>query len=147
MLFNRAEAVVGETVSVEHVPAESVGGRALLLSCSSCNSTVGHSIESHLPHWWRATALAQGHAAMLDLIVNVGSVEQHVNAESHANGDVELLGVLKAGPPETPERVHAALDQMVANAEPVRIGIRTRHRFSMWNVRLSVLPRRLPPRG
>lgn len=35
-------------LSLEHVPPASVGGKAIILTCKTCNNTAGHKFESHL---------------------------------------------------------------------------------------------------
>lgn len=41
------EAVAERTLTAEHVPPKSFGGRALLLTCAKCNHTAGAELDSH----------------------------------------------------------------------------------------------------
>jgi len=43
--FTRAEASSGRTVTLEHVPPKALGGRALCLTCKSCNSAAGREAD------------------------------------------------------------------------------------------------------
>ena len=40
------EAIGTRDLILEHVPAESMGGRGILLTCETCNSTAGHTIDA-----------------------------------------------------------------------------------------------------
>lgn len=42
------EAVMNGTLTLEHVPPRSQGGRAILLTCRPCNSTAGHTVDAAL---------------------------------------------------------------------------------------------------
>lgn len=46
--INRADAESGESVSLEHVPPDSVGGVELCLTCTRCNNTFGSVAESEV---------------------------------------------------------------------------------------------------
>jgi hypothetical protein len=41
------EALAQKQLSAEHVPPESLGGRELLLTCTSCNNSSGTKLDSH----------------------------------------------------------------------------------------------------
>ena len=43
--FTGAEASSGRTVTLEHVPPKALGGRALCLTCRSCNARVGREVD------------------------------------------------------------------------------------------------------
>lgn len=40
------DAVLDGTLTLEHVPAESLGGNGIILTCKTCNNTAGHALES-----------------------------------------------------------------------------------------------------
>ncbi|HWU17344.1 MAG TPA: HNH endonuclease [Devosia sp.] len=41
------EALDDGTMTLEHVPPASLGGKGIILTCRTCNSTTGHALESH----------------------------------------------------------------------------------------------------
>ncbi|MDE0000259.1 MAG: hypothetical protein OXQ89_21150 [Rhodospirillaceae bacterium] len=43
--FTKAEASSGRTVTLEHVPPKALGGKALCLTCRSCNASAGRGID------------------------------------------------------------------------------------------------------
>ncbi len=47
-------------LTLEHVPPDSVGGKGIALTCKSCNSTAGHTVDAAIHGRKRLTDLAQG---------------------------------------------------------------------------------------
>ena len=47
-----------DTFTVEDVPPQSVGGRPLLLTCYTCNSSSGHTLDWHWAHFWKVEGFA-----------------------------------------------------------------------------------------
>lgn len=41
------DAIADGTLTLEHVPAEALGGNGIILTCKKCNNTAGHALESH----------------------------------------------------------------------------------------------------
>lgn len=73
-------------LSVEHVPAESVGGRPLCLTCKACNDHFGHSVEPHVREhedWYQF--LVGGEVASRKATLTVGPHEVPVrfSADRH----------------------------------------------------------------
>jgi hypothetical protein len=77
-LLNRERLATGE-ITEEHVIPRSLGGRIVTLTCRECNSTAGHSLESHLVRRLERD----------DFVTGVGGKPQRVKA---LIGDGEITG-------------------------------------------------------
>ena len=45
--YDRHQLEAG-TLTLEHVPPKSLGGKGIVLTCKNCNSTAGHSVDAAL---------------------------------------------------------------------------------------------------
>jgi hypothetical protein len=57
------QAVIDGTLTLEHVPPKSLGGKPLVLTCKDCNNDSGHSIDS-------AAALRKDMESIQDIILH-----------------------------------------------------------------------------
>ena len=86
------EALAAKTLSAEHVPPESVGGRELLLTCTVCNSTAGSKLDAS------ARTKEDVRAAMAGLAERPHRIKAifgdlKVNCELHSSGGQYALKV------------------------------------------------------
>jgi hypothetical protein len=129
------EAFTRGALSDEHVPPRSTGGRVLLLTCTSCNSTAGSTID--------APAAAQ--EAAHDFLAG-RSVRRELRAE-YKVGDVTVRGsvnsammmfvVPKANNPSDVTEMTRTLTKWADEGVGGRIGFRFRERLSPQAARLS----------
>lgn len=46
MQYFYQDSLTNKTLSLEHVPPRSIGGKEITLTCTKCNTTAGHNIDS-----------------------------------------------------------------------------------------------------
>lgn len=95
----------------EHVPARSIGGRPLVLTCKPCNTRAGAILDIHAEVREAVIDFATGATGgrSLRAVVDYGTIKQTSNVRR--DGDTwTVLGVPKADPPGTPEAVGEAFD-------------------------------------
>jgi hypothetical protein len=106
---NNEEALAQKLITVEHVPPENIGGRAMLLTCKDCNNTAGHLFDCHL----RGEADLLGFAAgdVQDLPIRFTTASGRANAKLHAAGNGYVVRLSGKGFNETDRSgVYADLD-------------------------------------
>ncbi|MGZ5118889.1 MAG: HNH endonuclease [Burkholderiales bacterium] len=79
-------------VTIEHVPPKSLGGKKLCLTCRTCNSTAGHSIDSAMfrEHGMRSFLSPSGHRTRVK--VDLGG--RILNAEMSQDPDAINIQIL-----------------------------------------------------
>ena len=111
----QADALTNGTLSLEHVPPKSVGGRAIILTCKACNNTAGHSIDAEVANKEKQQQLAEtlvgkrrgyGGRALME----VGGAK--VNIELHNQGDVVALKIIQANDPQAVARVNEYMKKL-----------------------------------
>ncbi|MBN1569636.1 MAG: hypothetical protein JXA73_17460 [Acidobacteria bacterium] len=131
------QAVIDGTLTLEHVPPKSLGGKPLVLTCKDCNSGSGHSIDS-------AAALREDVESILDVIMgrkedaNPRAAEMIVGGNrvqirvSRSGGFTELKLVESASKPDALQGAQDVLETHVRNGtgqgEEIRIEV-TRKAF------------------
>ena len=43
--YPESSAITGDSLTIEHIPPESAGGKPILLTCRNCNSLAGHTVD------------------------------------------------------------------------------------------------------
>jgi hypothetical protein len=76
-LFGESAAKTGE-LTLEHVPPRSMGGPPLILTCRSCNSVAGHTVDAE--------------AARAEQVKVVAAAMEMRQALNHQRGRIELHG-------------------------------------------------------
>jgi hypothetical protein len=105
-------AVEGPVVELpeEHVPPESLGGRSICLTCRSCNSTAGSTIDKQMLEWHRLLTFGTPHTiGALPVTTLVDGVEQRGTVLD--DGDMVIIrDVGKRNHPDTPSEMTAAIE-------------------------------------
>jgi HNH endonuclease len=79
-------------LTIEHVPPKSLGGKKLCLTCRTCNSTAGHSIDSAMfrEQGMRSFLSAKGHRTRVKLDIGGNTL----NAEMFQEPDAVNIRIL-----------------------------------------------------
>jgi len=108
-----------EDLTVEHAPAQSVGGKAMAVTCRPCNSRSGHELEVHVAAARRMSDFAEGRSE-LDIAFEVHG--RSVNATAAIRGDA--ISVVAAPKRTNPAAQAAFISEMqrlaVTKASPVK---------------------------
>jgi len=109
-------AVVKRTLTIEHAPPESLGGRPICLTCTYCNNTAGHTVDVHMRRRETVTDFVLG--TMTESRPARFQVHGASMAASYYNGPggVFVKGVPKANRPSAPEEVRAEMHRPVPAA-------------------------------
>jgi hypothetical protein len=101
-------------LSRDHAPPRNVGGSRVVLTCRSCNSHAGHTLDDEI----RRAETVRGFVSGKSIPRTAGSVEVDgiaLRAEvSASEGRITLAGVPKANDPRVRDAHIAAFDAMVA---------------------------------
>lgn len=127
-------------LTVEDVPPKAIGGRPLCLTCRECNSRAGHELDAHVVREMNAVAFTIG-ADMEDAVpakVTIGGVTQRTNLR-FSGGTLYTEGVPQAGPPETVDRMVAALERLVDGQTEGNIEVTFEQLWSPARVRIGWL--------
>lgn len=116
--------IESDEISLEHPVPEAIGGKAILLTCRSCNSRDGSVLDSHLVKAHRLREIEQGRRALnLPGQIVVGGIGQ--NAELHiVPGGTLVSGVEAWNRPGLADEMEAAI--VAAGGRPtISIRIKT----------------------
>ncbi|MBI4264305.1 MAG: hypothetical protein HY657_08010 [Acidobacteria bacterium] len=118
------EAIDQHLLSEEHVPPASQGGRALLLTCTECNSAAGTELDAHAHRAERPVAALEGQ--LRDVHSVRATVGGHsINAllgGSLADG-VKLFGRPRHNPPGAHETFFGELDRIARESDDWSISL------------------------
>ncbi|MCW2922399.1 MAG: hypothetical protein JWL76_2273 [Thermoleophilia bacterium] len=107
-------------VSIEHVPPQSVRGRALVLTCRRCNNTAGHELETHLA---KADAVARGEEPVGVGYLHLDGMRLPVRECLDQDSGIRLDVNLGVGRPNDRARIRKLIDDaMAAGGEPAITG-------------------------
>jgi hypothetical protein len=107
------DALDDGTVTVEHAPPESLGGRPICLTCKDCNSTAGHTVDAHM--WRRETSFDFAGGTMDEpqpARFQIGETTANVDYYFGPAG-ILVMGDPKRNHPETQARFQAELEDRV----------------------------------
>ena len=111
-------------LTIEHVPLGSCGGRPMLLTCKECNERGGgrDGVDTHARHAEHIYDFALGTLEIpLQAKLTIGDTTQNIRVTSL--GSLQMIGVPKADPPGTSNRVEAALKQRQTPGEAAKFRI------------------------
>jgi hypothetical protein len=139
------DAVVNRTLTIEHVPPESIGGTKMTLTCKTCNSTAGSEVDSEVQH---RDDIMQLHKMMFQKVgsfstrarLEIDGVELHVQFDV-VEGEVKI-SVLKDI--NNPAKFQAQMEylqglQESGKLEEVVLRLTPRIRFHIWRSQVSDL--------
>lgn len=107
--FSR-EALDDRTLTIEHAPPESLGGRPVCLTCKECNSSAGHTVDAHMQRRERAFDFLAGTMDQpLPARFKVGGLCVNVDYYNGPGG-VLVTGDPKRNAPEAQARFEAAFE-------------------------------------
>ena len=66
--FTEAEAIEGQTVTLEHVPPKALGGKPMCLTCTKCNVGAGQGVDQ------AATLLTRSPKATIEILGRLEAV-------------------------------------------------------------------------
>ena len=127
------DALDDKTLTLEHAPPESLGGRPVCLTCKPCNNDAGRGVDAHMK---RRDNVHRMMAGTMDdfrpIIANVGAASVHANFYNGPGG-ILLFGVPRANPPASNETLQAELARAIEATQNFRFGV-TAHRdeFDNW---------------
>src|SRR5438105_7473410 len=102
-----------DDLSLEHAPPASVGGRHIAVTCRTCNSTAGATVDAALR--WAEMIRDFGFRRMTESMqatFEFAGIEQRVQATFGESG-LTILGVPKQNHPDTAQALIAAFDKVV----------------------------------
>lgn len=112
------EALDNGSLTLEHVPPDSIDGRGIVLTCRRCNSKAGHTIEAQLHRRREAIKFAQALTGDGDysgrVQLTMSETETNVKAEIN-DGQLRLLVPEEINDPEHREGQFEKLDEMAEN--------------------------------
>lgn len=121
-----AEALKDNRLSVEHVPPESVGGRELLLTCTTCNNSAGTKLDADAKTQEDVEAAMAGkNGPPHRIMATIGGIR--INGELHtSDGRYSLRIPHKVNSPTTrnalPEIAHAGAQLAVEYKRYSKLG-------------------------
>lgn len=111
-VFLQLAAETGE-LTFEHVPPRSLGGRELVLTCSTCNGSAGTRLDHEMLTYEQALDFGQGTLSRpVRVTLRVG--EYTLNSEMiAANGSIEIKGISAANHPDAPTQLSSELEKRI----------------------------------
>lgn len=104
----------------EHVPPRALGGRALVLTCTTCNSTAGgkNGVDTHARREQHVWDFALGTAETFRP-VHLSVADVTVRAEVYSHGGVLIVGRPANNDPRLTDRLSSELEALTApNSRP-----------------------------
>lgn len=96
--------------SLEDVPPKSIGGRPLLLTCTSCNSKAGHELDVHIHEGVKEAEIASGKRALEARLSAFGeTITANVRIE---NGELLITGEPSRSDPRAHERFFKEMERL-----------------------------------
>jgi hypothetical protein len=112
------EALDTGSLTLEHVPPDSIDGRGIVLTCHKCNSKAGHTIEAQLHRRRELIKFAQALTGEGDysgrIQLTMSETETNVDAEIE-DGQLRMVVPDEINDPEHREGQFEKLDQMAEN--------------------------------
>jgi hypothetical protein len=126
MGYNRA-AVLAHVLTEEHVPAEVVGGRGLLLTCKDCNSNAGRDFDAAAGTRLKADNFARGtvDGQVLRVTAYTDGIPLRGTIQWTKEG-IQIFGVPEQNHPEEMAAHFAALHAYAESGDP-----RPNHSFTV----------------
>lgn len=91
--FRRADATSGDALTIEDVPPANMGGKPLVLTCRTCNSTAGGSLDSHAGRLHAAKRFAaEDPTVFIPGVMRPEGKHLNVDIGHGANGELLFLG-------------------------------------------------------
>lgn len=106
-------ALETNALTLEHAPPESIGGRAVCLTCSDCNHWSGSEIDHHMLNAERAIAFNRGEDVSVRGSITLSGVKQK-GQMSFRSGQMIWQGVPRANRPGVTEDFVQAMTELVA---------------------------------
>jgi hypothetical protein len=112
----KAADVDSTLLSIEHVIPSALGGHALTLTCTSCNTKQGSSIDKHLVQMMATMDALEGHGVIrAELHNDTGRVTANIGWRSGEPGDPREIRIV--GKASNPAGVTAIRDMIGPGAE------------------------------
>lgn len=112
------EALDTGSLTLEHVPPDSIDGRGIVLTCHQCNSKAGYTIEAQLHRRREAIKFAQALTGDGDysgrVQLTMSEIETNVDAEIE-DGRLRLVVPEEINDPDHQEGQFEKLDEMAEN--------------------------------
>lgn len=138
-------ALANRDLSLEHAPPQSVGGKAIILTCKTCNNTAGHKFEHHLSKKGKLSNFAE---VLLEKKEGIGGraclefEDMSVNVTVGTEKGTTVISILdKINDPKTTQSLTQTLKRMsVAKPQPsLEFKVVTHDSFCNRKVKLSLL--------
>lgn len=122
----------------EHAPPEALGGRAVALTCRTCNSTSGHLLDAEMVAAEQVLDFAMGTMSKPARVkLQIAGYQQNSTALSTGE-NVQVFGLTQCNPPGTGAAISAELGRLTAQGQAA--GLEFHLTFDQkFNLRLALL--------
>jgi hypothetical protein len=113
-----------EQLTFEHAPPASLGGREIAITCKSCNSTAGYSVDINMRRYEDALDFRLGTMTKpVRICLEVAGQVQNATLLSESTG-IKIIGLPKCNPPGTGKAITKEIERLIAEGSASNLRFR-----------------------